>query len=37
MASRRIIGSCVRPWGLITPGIREWQQGKIRSCRPHPL
>ena len=37
MASRRIIGSFVRPWGLIMPGIREWQRGKIRSCRPHPL
>src|SRR5262252_7892392 len=37
MASRKIIGSFVRPWGLIRPGIREWQRGKIRSCRPHPL
>src|SRR5215470_7864716 len=37
MASRKIIGSFVRPWGLIKPGIREWQWGKIRSCRPHPL
>src|SRR5262245_24944963 len=37
MASRKIIGSFVRPWALIKPGIREWQRGKMRSCRPHPL
>src|SRR4029453_1190544 len=37
MASRKIISSFVRPWGLTVPGIRERQEGKIRSCRPHPL
>src|SRR5262249_27055201 len=36
-ASGRIIASCVRPWVLTRPGIRERQRGKIRYGRPHPL
>src|SRR5215510_16294322 len=36
-ASKIIIGSSVRPWALIQPGIKEEQQSKIHCRVPHPL
>src|SRR4029450_13930434 len=36
-ASRSIIGSSVRPWVLIWPGIKEGQRSKIHCRVPHPL
>ena len=37
MASRTIIGSSVRPWALIRPGIKEGQRGKTHSAYHTPL
>src|SRR5262249_56450800 len=36
-ASKIIIGSSVRPWALIQPGIKEGHQSKIHCRVPHPL
>src|SRR5262245_43934781 len=37
MASRTIIGSSVKLWALIRPGIKEGQRGKIHCRVPPPL
>jgi hypothetical protein len=37
MVSKTIIGSSVRLWVLIWPGIKEGQRGKIHRRLPHPL
>src|SRR5262245_17632053 len=36
-ASKVIIGSSVRPWALIQPGIKEGHQSKMHCRVPHPL
>jgi hypothetical protein len=37
MVSKTIIYLSVTLWVLPRPGIKEWQQDKIRCCGPHPL